>query len=215
MLEVVQINKGIVMRLCFAILLSLFMHSTAYADCFADCLFQKGTHCVNGFCVPLTDPTPTPIVTPIPNPPSTVISAIWMDMVQQDKMAAVGVDCTGMDLKNFAVYLVRKTPPPTASYYSAIEVFSLGLQQEVIIHYFFARKDILNRYVLILAEEEPVKPQFIGLDFAFTRWENLAFKEIIGSMSCEELRKSGFFFVSGISVKGDRSDFEGNIFYFK
>ena len=203
------------MKILCSILFSLVMTTNAFADCFADCLFQKGTHCVNGVCVPFTEPTPVPIVTPIPNPPSTVISAIWMDMVQQNQMVAVGVDCTGMDLKNFGVYLVRKTPPPAASYYSGIEIFSLGLQQEIIIHYFFARKDILNRYVFILAEEEPIKPQFIGLDFAFTRWENPAFKELIGSMTCEELRKTGFFFISGISIKGDRSDFEGNIFYFK
>lgn len=198
--------------ICF-IILFLVVATNSFADCFANCIFQKGTHCVNNACVPITeDPVITPATTPTP---SAVSSEIWLDMVPAKDMVAQPVNCTGMDLSKFRVYLMRRTPPPAASFYSNIEVFSKGLQGELVIHYFFARKDILNRYVFILLENEIARPQFTGLDFAFRRWENVAFKELIGSMSCDELKRSGYYFTSGISIVGDRSDFEGGIFTFR
>jgi hypothetical protein len=188
------------------ILLSIGLStSDAQADCVLNCLFQAGTVCVDGNCV-----LKTPIL------PVTTPSDIRLDMVPVKSIAVKEVDCSGMDMKNIKVYLQRKSPPPPASFYSAIYSGSDELLRKLLTGAYEAQKDILNRYVFILiGNMEELKPQFHGQDFVFTQWENLAFKEVLASMTCVEAKKSGWFFTSGISVKGDRSDFEGATFTFK
>ena len=199
------------MRLCFAILLSLFIHSTAYADCFADCLFQKGTHCVNSVCVPITGPVITPSPAPV-----TSLTEIRLPFNPIPVLTPTPIDCSGMDLKNLRVFLVRSTPPSFAYFYSDIYYdYKDATGAKKTAHY-FARKDILNRYVFVNSEENKAPfPQFYGQDFAFVTWENPAFKDIFQNLTCEQLKKSGYIFMCGISIKGDCTDFEGAAFLFR
>jgi hypothetical protein len=122
-----------------------------------------------------------------------------------------------MDLKNLHIYLVRKVPPPTAYYFSSIFTFYYDAQKNTKISYFFVRKDLMNKYVFVPLDPtiEPPKAQFYGIDFSFNLWENTAFKDFISSKTCEELKNGGFYFGYGISIKGDRSDYEGAIFTFR
>lgn len=164
--------------------------------CVLDCLLSPGTKCVNNECVPIVSPSPTPVATK---------SEARILMKPANEAVCVVIDCTGMDMKNFKVFAVRRIPPPSASFYSCIFYFETDFQ----VYYFFARKDILNRYRFIpLAYNEKPHPQHEGLDFVYNVWENPAFNDFIQNKTCAELKTSGVYFNCGISIKGDTSDFE-------
>lgn len=189
----------------FYLSILLIIPSIGICGCVLDCLLSPGTKCVNNECVPIVSPSPTPI-------PTGIKSEVRILMKPANEAVCVVIDCTGMDMKNFKVYAVRKLPPPSASFYSCIFYFETDFS----INYFFARKDILNKYrfIQLLPFEKPY-PQYEGLDFVYNVWENTAFNDFIQSKSCEELKTSGVYFNCGISVKGDTSDFEGITFTFR
>jgi len=176
---------------------------TAYSECVLGCIFQKGTSCINNECVPLVGP----IITPID---------IRLTLTPHKDTIAVVLDCAGMNMKTVKVFLTRKLPPPFASYYSSIFYFYEDANKQYQITYYFAQKDILNRYVFLKWEAtDPIRSQFYGADFAFNQWENPAFKDFFATKTCAELKASGFYFNSGISIKGDMSDLEDATFTFK
>jgi len=197
-------------------LLALFCNvKFGHADCTFGCLFQPGTKCVDNNCVSvdaIPAPTPTPAPAPAVNP-----SAIKIDSKPQVEIVAVKIDCSKMDLGKLQVYLARRVPAPMASYYSSIFYFYNDMQGASKVDYWFARKDLLNRYSFLYTDttKEVLRPQSQGADFVFNVWENPAFNEFIKSKTCEELKVSGLFFSYGISIKGDCSDYEGAIFYFQ
>jgi hypothetical protein len=199
-----------------SILLPLFLLlfvPTAGAECLFDCLFQPGTTCVNGVCV--STPTVTPAPTPSPAP-AAVISEIRIESKPGAEIVTLGVDCSNIDMKNFKIWLKRKFPPPFCSFYSSIFYFSKDMSGNDKMVHFYAQKDLLNRYVFLFTDPaETPKAQFFGTDFVFNQLENKAFNDFLATKTCEELKVSNLFFSYGISVKGDRSDYEGAIFTFR
>lgn len=200
------------MTFILTLIFTCFLSGTAGAGCFLDCLSYPGAKCVNNECVrasSVSAATPTPTSAPI-------ASEIRIESKPVDQISVQHIDCTGMDLKKLKVFLVRKAPPPPASFYSAIFYFYVDTDQKTQTEYFFARKDILSRYVFTLfKEKEAPKPQFVGEDFAFNLWENLSFRDFISLKTCSELKQAGMYYSFGISIKGDLSDFEGATFTFK
>ena len=190
-------------RLIFLII--LLLPSTVLADCFLNCAFSPGTRCIDGVCVPVSPNDPVPTVAPKP-------SEIRLPLKPQQDIVAVAIDCAGLNMKTVKIYGTRQAPPPPASFYSSIFLFdSAGTAS-----YYFARKDILNTYRFIpLAVNEEPQPQNVGLDFMFVEWENAAFYDFIRGKTCTELKASGLYFSFGISIKGDRSDYEGCVFTFR
>lgn len=193
--------------LILAIIISLLMAwgtvYTAYSECVLDCIFQKGTKCVNNECVPTTGPVATTI-------------DIRLTLTPHKDTIATVIDCDKMNMKTVRVFLTRKLPPPFASYYSSIFYFYEDANKQYQITYHFAQKDILNRYVFLKWEiTDPIRAQYYGADFAFNQWENTAFKEFFAAKTCAELKASGLYFNSGISIKGDMSDLEDATFTFK
>ena len=192
-------------------LIFLLIPSIAFSDCFLNCAFSPGTRCIDGVCVPVTPTDPVPTITPAP-----VKSEIRLPLKPQQDIVAVEIDCSVFDMKTIRVFGTRQTPPPAASFYSSIFSFYEGLQKEVRMSYFFVRKDILNTYhFILLGENEEPKPQHIGVDFVFNVWENVSFNDFIRGKTCEELKASGLYFSYGISIKGDRSDYNGAVFTFR
>lgn len=183
-----------------ALILLLLWVSVANAECFLNCVFTPGTTCINGECVSKT-PTITPSPTPVPSPKITSVtvqaSEIWVP--------STIVNCGNADLTNFKVFLKADKPPGGVSFYSAM--YADG-------EYFYARKDVLNRFVFIhrIPTETPWA-QFRGEDFKWDVWEDLAFKEILSTLPCSELKK--YVFVLGISQKGDLSDYKRASFTFQ
>ena len=201
-------RKKLLNWLCVVCIIA-FTADLSHADCFLNCVLSPGNVCINGECVPKTSPVPTPT-------PSQTISEIRLESKPASQIVAQNIDCSKLDLKNLKIYLTRKTPPPAVSFYSDIIDFRIAADGSVLTDYWFAQKDILNRYVfLLLAENETPKSQFTGQDFVFNVWENKAFNDVIQSMTCAELKSSGLYFNYGVSIKGDRSDFEGNTFTFQ
>ena len=177
---------------------------TATNDCGAlGCIFQPGTICVAGKCVPKTSPTPTPTTTP-------TIVPISLDMVPLANIVPKEIACSGMAMKNIRVYLTRNSLAPKASFYSVI------YNTHESVGYYSSHKDLMNRYVFLRLDNiAGIQPQYYGLDFVFNIWENKAFQEVLSTLTCEQLKQYKYFFLSGISIKGDFSDFEGATFTFK
>jgi len=185
-------------------LLALFCNvKFGHADCTFGCLFQPGTKCVDNNCVQI-DATPTPSPTQLP----TSVNEIRLLSQPSDKIVAVPVDCAGLDLKTVKVILTRTAPPPFATFYSMVFWF----QPDSSVVYYGAQKDVLNRYVFLPLGAETVKPQFVGLDFKFTDWNNPAFAELLSAKTCTELKTLKWFYQFGIIVDGRT---EGAAFYFK
>lgn len=177
----------------------------AYSACILDCVLQTGTVCVSDQCVPKVGPVPTPTPTP-------ATSDIKLTLKPYTDPNAIAIDCTGMDMKNIRVILKRNLPPPSASFYSMIFYFDETLD----VHYFYAQKDIMNKFVFLsLWPDERILPQHIGLDFMFNVWIDQAFNDFFATRTCAELKAFAFYFEAGISVKGDRSDYERAIFTFR
>lgn len=182
-------------RLSFVLAL-LLCSSIAYAECLLDCMFSPGTKCVDGVCVPVIVPSPT--ATPLLKTASIILK------VGSSSDPSTYIDCNAVDLKNFKILFKRSSPPGKVSFYSA-----LWLNGE----YYYARKDILNRFVFVLKSENEIPhPQFVGEDFKWDTWEDVAFSELFNTLPCSELKK--YVFTLGISKKGDMSDYEGASFIF-
>ena len=138
-------------------------------------------------------------------------SDVYLDLVPLSNATIKEVDCSSMDMQNVRVFLKRKTPPPSASYYSII-FYAIGQTT----YLYTAHKDLANNYVFLLEEDlSQIKPQFVGQDFAFTQWENTAFDGVFSALSCAELKQLGYYFVSGISITGSFVDLEVAVFVFK
>lgn len=183
-----------------SLIILLLWVSVASAECFLNCVFTPGTTCINGECVPkvpIVSPSPTPV--PTPKITSVTISAsnVWVP--------STVIDCENADLLNFGVFLKADKPPGVVSFYSAL--YRDG-------EYFYARKDVLNRFVFIYRQPTEMPwAQFRGEDFKWDTWEDAAFKEILSSLPCSELKK--YVFVLGISQKGDLSDYRRGSFTFQ
>lgn len=167
----------------------------AQAECLFGCIFQAGTACIDDECVPLVGP----VVTPGP------VNEIRLSSTTADKLVPVMIDCASLDIKTVKIFLSRQAPPPSASFYSLIYYGDT---------IFYAQKDILNQY-RFLRLDGVLKPQFVGIDFVFNVWENIAFAEVLRSLSCAEIKKMGLNFNFGISIKGDWTDVESATFTFK
>jgi hypothetical protein len=202
------------------IVLSILLFSIdSYAACGPFGCFMPGTTCINDECVSNTIPTPImPVPTPVPTPiPPMTISEIRLDSKPNAEILAVVFDCSTMNLKNLKIYLKRKVPPPTCSYYSFIFFNVIDIEKKPRTNYFFARKDVENNYTFLymdLFTEEP-RPQSIGSEFVFTQWENPAFTDFFKNKTCEELKASEAFFGYGLSIKDNRLEYEGAIFTFR
>lgn len=188
--------------LLFAALLIFLNFKLGHSECILDCMLQSGTKCINNECVNVFNPVPTPAPISTPAP----VNEIRLESKPEAQIVAVPIDCTGMDLTKLRIYLTVRQPPGPVSFYSDIFWFN---SDSTVIRY-FARKDILNRYVFIETDNPP--PQFIGEDFNFTTWEDMTFAEFFKNKSCTELKAGGYFFQYGIGVGGFT---EGAIFYFK
>ena len=192
----------------------LMFASFAHAECMFNCILSPGTVCVNGVCVPKA--TPAPSTVPVPIPTSSKLSEIRLDSKPLVQIVPMTLVCSGYDFQNIKVYLSRKVPPPMASFYSAIIYTNKDLQGKDYTSAFYARKDIMNEFVFILADPGEVpKPQFYGVDFVFNQWQNLSFAAVLKNLSCSKLIEGKAIFLYGISFNPDMSDFEGNAFTFR
>jgi len=90
------------------------------------CIFQIGTVCIDGKCVPINpvvtpSPEPAPTETPMPTiqpPPS--LQKIELASQPIGKIDIKEFDCTGINFQNLKIILKRTTPPGSVFYYSTI-----------------------------------------------------------------------------------------------
>ena len=191
----------IILLLLLMSVLFLFSAYMAHSACLLNCMFQPNTTCINDECVPnVPPPTPSPTHPPVPTNEIKLVSA------PSDKLVITQIDCANLNLQTVKVFLVRSVPPPAASFYSLITSGPM---------IFVAKKDILNRYAFLHLGGDKLQPQFVGLDFVFSTWENPAFTEVLRSLSCAEMKRMGLIFTYGISISGDLSDAESAAFTFK
>jgi len=205
--------EGLEMKLRLIILLLLIIYSKiSYADCGVfGCVFQPGTHCVGDVCV-----SDTPIVTPPSNTTIPSTNEIRLESKPAASIQATVIDCSKLDLKTVKVILTRRIPAPSCKFYSSIFFFSEDINKNQVVDYFFAQKDLLNRYVFLYHSPNTISQhQYDGPDFIFNIWENHAYDDFFKNKTCQELISSNAFFQYGISIEGDGSDYEGATFYFR